>query len=70
MKIEKDISEELQANQKEDEIKNGLCTRLRPLVGLPVKLYGLAKVYINRTPLRPVAHSTNSINVGKANLKK
>ena len=70
MKIEKDISEELQANQKEDEIKNGLCTRLRSLVGLPVKLYGLAKVYINGTPLRPVAHSTKSINVGKANLKK
>ena len=54
MKIEKDISKELLAMKKKDEISEALYTRLRSTGALPARLDGLAKVHKQGTPLRPV----------------
>ena len=52
--IEKDISKELLAMKKKDEISEALYTRLRSKGAQPARLYGLAKVHKQCTPLRLV----------------
>ena len=54
MKIEKDISKELLAMKKKDEISEAFYNRLRSTGAQPARLYGLAKVHKQGTPLRPV----------------
>ena len=54
VKIEKDINKELLAEKKKDEISEALNTRLRSTGAQPARLYGLAKVHKQGTPLRPV----------------
>ena len=54
MKIEKDISKKLLAMKKKDEINEALYTRLRSTGAQPARLYGLAIVHKQGTPLRPV----------------
>ena len=60
MKIEKDINKELLAMQKKDEISEAMYNRLRSTRALPARLYGLAKVHKQGTPLRPVLSSPGS----------
>ena len=54
MKIEKDINKELPAMKKKDEISEALYTILRSTGAQPARLYGLAKVHKQGTPLRTV----------------
>ena len=54
MKIEKDISKELLAMKKKVRISEALYTRLRSTGAQPARLYGLAKVHKQGTPLRTV----------------
>ena len=54
MRIEKDIKKELLAMKNKDEISEALYTRLRSTGAQPARLYGLAKVHKQGTPLRPV----------------
>ena len=54
MKIEKDINKELLAMKKKDEISEALYTTLRSTGAQPARLYGLAKLHKQGTPLRPV----------------
>ena len=54
MKIEKDISKELLAMKKKDEISEAMYNRLRSTRAQPARLYGLAKTHKQGTPLRPV----------------
>ena len=54
MKIEKDINKELLAMKKKDEIREAMYNWLRSTAAQPARLYGLAKVYKQGTPLRPV----------------
>ena len=54
MKIEKQINKELPAMKKKDEISEAMYTRLRSTRAQPARLYGLAKVHKQCTPLRPV----------------
>ena len=54
MKIEKDKNKELLAMKKKDEISEALFTRLRSTGAQTARLYGLAKVHKQGTPLRPV----------------
>ena len=54
MKIEKDINKELLAMKKRDEISEAMYNRLRSTGAQPARLYGLAKVHKQGTPLRPV----------------
>ena len=54
MKIEKDINKELLAMKKKDEISGAMYNRLRSTGAQPARLYGLAKVHKQGTPLRPV----------------
>ena len=54
MKIEKDINKDLLAMKKKDEISEGMYNRLRSTGAQPARLYGLAKVHKQGTPLRPV----------------
>ena len=54
MKIEKDINKKLLAMQKRDEISEAMYNRLRSTGVQPARLYGLAKVHKQGTPLRPV----------------
>ena len=54
MKIEKDINKELLAMKKKDEITEALYTKLRSTGAQPTRLYGLAKIHKQCTPLRPV----------------
>ena len=54
MKIEKDINKELLAMKKKDEISEAMYNRLRSTGAQPARLYGLAKVHKQGTPLRPV----------------
>ena len=55
LRIERDINKELLAMRKEDEISENLYTRMRSTGGQPAgRLYGLAKVHRENTPLRPV----------------
>ena len=54
MKIEKDISNELLAMKKKDEISEAMYNMLRSTGAQPARLYGLAKVHKQGTPLRPV----------------
>ena len=42
------------AIRKKDEIRENLYTRMRYTGGQPARLYGLARVHKNNTPLRPV----------------
>ena len=63
IKIKKDINKQLLAMKKMDENSEVLYTRLRSTGAQPARLYGLAKVYKQGTPLRPsflylVAHMT------------
>ena len=67
MKNEKDINKELLAIKKKDEISEALYTRLRSTGAQPARLYGLAKVHKQGTPLRPVLSSPGS---SYDNLKK
>ena len=39
---------------KRDEISDQLCSKMRSRGGQPARLYGLAKVHKDETPLRPV----------------
>ena len=68
IKIKKDISEELLAMKKKDEISEALYTRLRSTGAQPARLYGLAKVHKQGTPLRPVLYLPGSSyeNLNKA----
>ena len=61
MKIEKDINKELPAMKKKDEISEALYTRLRSTGAQPARLYGLAKVHKQGTPLRPVLSLPGSL---------
>ena len=54
MKMGKDINKELLAMKKKDEISEVLYTRLRSMGEQPARLYRLAKVHKQGTPLRPV----------------
>ena len=54
MKIEKDINKELLAMKKKDEISEAMYNRLISTGAQPARLYGLAKVHKQGTPLRPV----------------
>ena len=54
LKIERDINKELLAMRKKDEISENLCTRLRSTRGQLARLYGLAEVHKEKTPLRLV----------------
>ena len=62
MKIEKDINKELLAMKKKNEISEKLYTSLRSTGAQPVRLYGLAKVYKQGTPLRPILSLPGSSN--------
>ena len=53
MKIEKDIKKQLLAMKKKDEISEAMYNRLRLTGAQPARLYGLAKVHKQGTPLRP-----------------
>ena len=68
IKIKKDISKELLAWKKKDEISEALYTRLRSTGAQPARLYGLAKVHKQGTPLRPVLYLPGSSydNLNKA----
>ena len=61
MKIEKYIKKELLAMKKKDEISEALYTRLRSTGAQPARLYGLAKVHKQGTPLRPVLSLPGSL---------
>ena len=52
--MKKNISKELIAMKKKNEISEALYTGLRSAGAQPAKLYGLAKVHKEGTPLRPV----------------
>ena len=54
LKIEKELNKELLAMNKRDEISDQLYSKMRSTGGQPARLYGLAKVYKDETPLRPV----------------
>ena len=54
MKIEKDINIELLAMKKKGEISKAMYNRLRSTGAQSARLYGLAKVHKQGTPLRPV----------------
>ena len=60
MKIEKDINRELLAMKKKDEISKAMYTRLRSTGTQPARLYELAKVHKQGTPLRPVLSQPGS----------
>ena len=60
MKIEKDINKNLLAMKKKDEISEAMYKRLRSTGAQPARLYGLAKVRKQGTPLRPVLSSPGS----------
>ena len=54
LKIEKELNKELLAMDKRDEISDQLYSKMRSTGGQPARLYGLAKVHKDETPLRPV----------------
>ena len=54
LKIEKELNKELLAMNKRDEISDQLYSKIRSTGGQPARLYGLAKVHKDETPLRPV----------------
>ncbi|XP_063710298.1 uncharacterized protein LOC134838911 [Symsagittifera roscoffensis] len=54
MRIEKDINKDLLAMKKKEEISEALFTRLRSTGVQLARMYGLAKVHKQGTPLRPV----------------
>ena len=60
MKNEKDINKELLAMKEKDEMNEALYTRLRSTGAQPARMYGLAKVHKQDTPLRPVLSSPGS----------
>ena len=51
LKIEKDINKELVAMEKKDEISEALYSRLRSTGTQPARMYELAKVHKQVTPL-------------------
>ena len=61
MKIEKDINKELLAMKKKDEISEAIYNRLKSTGVQPARLYGLAKVHKQGTPLRPVLSLPGSV---------
>ena len=61
MKIEKDINKELLAMKKKDEISEAMYNRLRSTVAQPARLYGLAKLHTQGTPIRPVLSLPGSL---------
>ena len=58
MKIEKDLNKELLAMKKKDEISEALYTEAG---AQPARLYGLAKVHKQGTPLRAVLSLPGSL---------
>ena len=54
LKIEKEHNKELLAMNKRDKMKDQLYSKMRSKGGQPARLYGLAKVHKDETPLRPV----------------
>ena len=54
LKIEKDFNKELLAMNKRVEISDQLYSKMRSTRWQPARLYGLAKVHKDETPLRPV----------------
>ena len=71
MKIEKDINKELLVMKKNDETSEALYTRLRSTGAQPARLYGLAKVHKQGTPLpRPVLSLPDSSYDNLKNIDK
>ena len=58
MQIEKDINKELLAMKTNKEISEALYTRLRSTGAQPARLYRLAKLHKQGTPLRPCSFFT------------
>ena len=54
LKTERDINKKLLTMRKKDEISENLYTRMRSTGRQPARLYGLAMVHEENTPLRPV----------------
>ena len=54
LKIEKEINGTLLEMKKQDLISDKIYQKLRTTGAQPARLYGLAKVHKNETPLRPV----------------
>ena len=54
LKVEKELNKKLLAMNKRDEISDQLFSKMRSTGGQPARLYGLAKVHKDETPLRPV----------------
>ena len=67
IKIRNDISKELLAMKKKDEIIEALYTRLRSPGAQPARLNGLAKVHTEGKPLRVVLslHSSSYDHLNK-----
>ena len=61
MIIEKDINKELLAMKKKYESSEAMCNRLKSTGAQPARLYGLAKVHKQGTPLRPVLSLPGSL---------
>ena len=53
-KMRKILNKELLAMNNKDEITDGLNARLGSIWGQPARIYGLAKLHKQDTPLRPV----------------
>ena len=54
LKIEKELIKKVLDMNKRDEISDQLYSKMRSTGGQPARLYGLAKVHKDETPLRPV----------------
>ena len=67
MKNETDINKELLAMKKRDQISEALYTRWRSTGAQPARLYRLAKVHKEGTPLRAVLslHGSSYDNLKK-----
>ena len=60
MKEEEKVIETLKQLRKDNKISENLFNKLKPIGSQPPRLYGLAKVHKNNTPLRPVVSMPGS----------
>ena len=60
LKEEEKIIETLKQLRKENKISENLFNKLKPIGSQPPRLYGLAKVHKENTPLRPVVSMPGS----------
>ena len=60
MKEEERVIETLKQLRKDDKISENLFNKLKPIGSQPPRLYGLAKVHKDNTPLRPVVSMPGS----------